>query len=338
MKKIITQLTAALALMLTSGILEATDFKFKFQSSDPSGVKNFQIQQQWAEPVGRMTGGRVAIEILPVGSVVSHTETLNAMGMGILDGHVSMTGYFSGKNPAFGLIGNTVGAWSAPEQLITYIYYGGGYELMNELYKPYGVKFVGGGATGLESFVSKKPLDGVADLKGLKLRAPEGLVQSVFAAAGAAPVNLPGSEVFTALSKGVIDAADYTVFSTNQEAGLNDIAPNPVYPGFHSLPLLEIAMGMKQWDKLPADIQEIMTISARDFAYNISTELKLADVEAVKAARANPKITIHDWSQEERKKFRAIACGQWEVYAKQSPNAQKVYDSITHFLEQQGLL
>ncbi|MCG2580210.1 MAG: TRAP transporter substrate-binding protein [Marinobacter sp.] len=316
----------------------AADFTFKFQSSDPAGVKNFEIQQAWADRVESMTGGRVEIDLLPVGSVVSHTETLGAMKMGVLDGHISVTGYFSGKDPAFGLIGNTVGAWSSPDQLIDYINYGGGYELMNELYEPYGVKFVGGGGTGLESFVSKKPLDGVEDLKGLKMRAPEGLVQSVFAAAGASPVNLPGSEVYTALSKGVIDAADYTVFSTNHEAGLNDIASHPVNPGFHSLPLLEIAMGLKAWEKLPEDIQVIMTVSARDFAQDISTQLAMADREAVNEARANPEITIHDWSAEERRKFRAIARDQWKVYAEQSPNAGKVYQSVTAYLESQGLL
>ncbi|GGX47247.1 TRAP transporter substrate-binding protein [Saccharospirillum salsuginis] len=317
---------------------QAADYSFKFQSSDPSGVKNFEIKQQWAERVERMSGGRVEIEILPVGSVVSHTETLDAIEMGILDGHISVTGYFSGKDPAFGLIGNTVGAWSSPDQLIDYIYYGGGYELMNELYEPYGVKFVGGGATGLEAFVSKKPLDGVDDLKGLKLRAPEGLVQSVFAAAGASPVNLPGSEVFTGLSKGVIDAADYTVFSTNHSAGMHEVAPHPVYPGFHSLPLLEVVMNLEEWNELPEDIQAILTVSARDFANDISTQLAMADVDAVKEAQANPDITIHNWSDAERKEFRAIARTQWEAYAEQSPNAQKVYDSVTAFLESQGLL
>ena len=317
---------------------QAADYTFKFQSSDPSGVKNFEIKQEWAERVERMSGGRVDIEILPVGSVVSHTETLDAIEMGVLDGHISVTGYFSGKDPAFGLVGNTVGAWSSPDQLIDFIYYGGGYELMNELYEPYGVKFVGGGATGLEAFVSKKPLDSVADLQGLKLRAPEGLVQSVFAAAGAAPVNLPSSEVYTALSKGVIDAADNTVFSTNHTSGLHDIAPHPVYPGFHSLPLLEVVMTLDEWNELPVDIQAIFTVSVRDFANDISTQLAMADVDAVKDARANPDITIHDWSDEERKKFRAIARTQWEKYSEQSPNAQKVYDTVTAYLESQGLL
>lgn len=334
------------ALKLIAGVVSSTlatgalaaDYNFKFQSSDPSGVKNFEIKQQWAERVEAMTDGRVSIEIMPVGSVVAHTETLDAIEAGILNGHISVTEYFSGKDPAFGLIGNTVGAWSNPNQLISYIYYGGGYELMNELYEPYGVKFVGGGATGLEAFVSSVPLDNVADLEGLKLRAPEGLVQSVFAAAGASPVNLPGSEVFTGLSKGVIDAADYTVFSTNHAAGMHDVAPHPVYPGFHSLPLLEVVMNLDEWNELPADIQAIFTTSTRDFAYDISTQLAMADVDAVKEARANPDITIHNWSDEERMKFRAIARTQWERYAEQSPNAQKVYESVTAYLESQGLL
>ncbi|RUM54827.1 MAG: C4-dicarboxylate ABC transporter substrate-binding protein [Marinomonas sp.] len=332
-----TLLTATLTGALSVSAF-AADYTFKFQSSDPSGDKNFQIQKEWTERVELMSGGRIKINLLPVGSVFKHTETLDGIKMGILDGQITATEFFSGKDAAFGLIGNTVGAWSDTSQLLQYINYGGGYELMNELYAPYGVKFIGGSTTGVESFVSRVPLNGVEDLKGLKLRAPEGLVQRVFAAAGAAPVNLPGSEVFTGLSKGVIDAADYTVFSTNQKAGMNDIATHPVQPGFHSLPLIDVSMSMKKWNKLPEDLQEIMTTSVRDFANDITTQLLIADQKAVKAAQEDPNITIHDWSAEERKKFRAIARTQWEEFAKQSPNAQKVYDSVTSYLEENGLL
>jgi TRAP-type mannitol/chloroaromatic compound transport system substrate-binding protein len=336
-----TLLKASLAAAVTGLIsLSATaaDFTFKIQSSDPAGDKNYQVQQEWAERVETLSGGRLDIELLPVGSVVKHTETLDAIKMGILDGHITATGYFSGKDPAFGLIGNTVGAWSSTQQLLQFINYGGGYELMTELYAPYGVKFVGGSTTGVESFVSKVPLDGVDDLKGLKLRAPEGLVQQVFAAAGAAPVNLPGSEVFTGLSKGVIDAADYTVFSTNQKAGMNDVAPHPVQPGFHSLPLIDISVSQKKWDKLPEDLQEILTVSVRDFAQDITTQLRIADQKAVAEAQANPAITLHNWSDEERKKFREIARTQWKLFAKSSDNAQKVYDVLTQYLTENGLL
>jgi TRAP-type mannitol/chloroaromatic compound transport system substrate-binding protein len=331
-------LTSAISLALLSTSAFAAEFNFKFQSSDPSGDKNFQVQKEWTERVERMSGGRIEIDLLPVGAVVKHTETLGAIKMGIIDGHITATGYFTGQDPAFGLIGNMVGAWSDTRQLLQYINYGGGYELMTELYAPYGVKYIGGSTTGVEAFVSKVPLNGVDDLKGLKLRAPEGLVQQVFAAAGATPVNLPGSEVFTGLSKGVIDAADYTVFSTNHQAGMNDVATHPVQPGFHSLPTIDISMSQKKWDKLPADLQEIMTVSVRYFAEDITTQLRIADQKAVKEAEANPDITIHDWSEEERKKFRQIAMGEWKKYAELSPNAKKVYDSITTYLKDSGLL
>lgn len=338
MNKLIKRTLLAGAFTLSAFSANAADFTLKIQSSDPSGDQNFQIQKAWADKLNKDSKGKIKINLLPVGSVVKHTETLGSIKMGILDGHVTATGYFSGKDPAFGLIGNMVGAWSDTSQLLDYMNNGGGNELMSELYKPYGVKFVGASTTGVESFVSKVPLNGVDDLKGLKLRAPEGLVQQVFAAAGAAPVNLPGSEVFSALSKGVIDAADYTVFSTNQKNGLNDIASHPVQPGFHSLPLIDVSISQKKWNKLPKDLQALLVQSVKDFAQNITSTLKKADAKAVAEAKKNPKIIIHDWSAKERKKFRSIARTQWELFAKRSPNAKKVFDSVTSYLKAKNLL
>jgi TRAP-type mannitol/chloroaromatic compound transport system substrate-binding protein len=182
------------------------------------------------------------------------------------------------------------------------------------------------------------PLDGVDDLAGVKIRAPEGLVQSVFAAAGASPVNLPGSEVFTSLDKKVIDAADYSVFSTNQAQGLNEVAPHPVYPGFHSMPLVEISMNKDKWDALPEDLQQVMTQSVRDFARVQVAALAEADAAAVAEAEAGGTITVHDWSDEERNKFRGIAMGEWEKVAGQSPAAQQVYDALTAYLTEKGLV
>lgn len=174
MKMLKKAMLAATVTGLLSTSALAADFTLKIQSSDPSGDLNYQLQEDWAERVEKMSNGRIEIHLLPVGSVVKHTETLDAIKLGVIDGHVTATGYFSGKDPAFGLIGNMVGAWSDTTQLLQYMNYGGGNELMTELYAPYGVHFIGASTTGVESFVSKKPLNGVDDLKGLKLRAPEG--------------------------------------------------------------------------------------------------------------------------------------------------------------------
>lgn len=330
-------LSAGAALALAAPAM-AQEFSLRFQSSDPSGNPNFVLQQGWAADVAEKSGGRIAIDLMPVESIVAHNETQDAIATGILDGHVTDLSYFSGKDPAFGLMGNPVGAWSDPEQMLDFVENGGGAELLNQIMNPYGLQFIGATTPGLEALVSAVPLDGVDDLAGVKIRAPEGLVQSVFAAAGAAPVNLPGSEVFTSLDKKVIDAADYSVLSTNQAQGLNEVAPHPVYPGFHSMPLVEISMNKAKWDALPEDLQKVMTQSVRDFARVQVAALAEADAAAVAEAEAGGTITIHDWPAEERAKFRAIAMGEWEKVAAQSPAAQQVYDALTAYLTEKGLV
>lgn len=316
----------------------AQDYSLRFQSSDPAGNPNFVLKQAWAERVNALSNGRISIEMLPVGTIVQHTETLDAVASGIIDGHVTDTSYFTGKDAAFGLIANPVGAYGSPAEMLNFIEYGGGKDLMNELLNPYGLQFIGATTPGLEAFISKVPLEGVDDLKGLKMRAPEGLVQNVFAAAGAAPVNLPGSEVFTSLDKGVIDAADYTVFSTNHQQGMHGVAGHPVYPGFHSMPLVEVSINKATWDGMPADLQAILEISVRDFARDMTSQLAMRDAVAVAEANADPNITVHNWSAAERAKFRAIAKTQWVAVAEKSANAQRVYDVLTAYLSEQGLL
>ncbi|MDO6732688.1 hypothetical protein Q4577_21920 [Marinovum sp. 2_MG-2023] len=96
----------------------AQDFKLKFQSSDPAGNPTYMIEQEWAQRVSDASGGRLSIEMLPVDSVVSYNETHDAVGAGILGGHITAVAYASGKDPAFALIGNTVGAWSSPYEML----------------------------------------------------------------------------------------------------------------------------------------------------------------------------------------------------------------------------
>lgn len=327
--------TAVLAFVATGAL--AQEYTLQIQSSDPAGDPNYQRWQEWAKEIGERTDGRVEVNLMSVGSVVDFQETLDAVGAGILDGHVTDTSYFAGKDPAFGLIGNPTGAWSDPREMLKFFNEGGGHELMNELVEPYGVQFVGATTPGLEAFVSDVPLEGVDDLKGLKLRAPAGLVQRVFGAAGASPVNLPTSEVFTALDKGVVDAADYSVFHVNQSQGLHEIARHPVYPGFHSMPLIELSVNKAKWDSLPEDIQKIFEETVAEVAEKTIAEVDEKDAAAIEEAKAQGA-TIHDWSDEERAKFRTIATSEWEKVAGESENAQKVYDTLTNFLREEGLL
>ena len=332
--------TLAIAVASTFGAASAlaADYEWTFQTSAQAGDNFFAIEEAWAERVETMSGGRIDINLVPVGTVVAHNETLDAVGAGILQGHVTDPSYFSGKDPAFAMLGNLVGAWSEPKQMFNYMNYGGGKELFNELVNPYGLQFLGASATGVEAFLSTKPIRTVEDLKGIKMRAPEGMVQEVFAAAGASPVNLPGSEVYTSLEKGVIDAADYTVISTNHAQGMHEFAKYPLYPGFHSMPVIEVSMNKAIYDDLPADLKMILEVSVRDFAYDMVNRLDVANAAAVVEINNDPNIEIINWSDEERSKFRGIAKSQWANWASRSDMAGKAFDSVSGYLVDAGLM
>ncbi|MEC9401217.1 MAG: TRAP transporter substrate-binding protein [Pseudomonadota bacterium] len=328
-------LTSLFALSVFSAPTAATaaDYNCPSQTSQTAGEPGFINKQKWAENVEKMSGGRIEIEILPIGAVVPHTDTLDAVGSGILQGHLTDPSYFAGKDPAFAMMGNLVGAWSDPFELIGFMQSGGGHELYAELVEPYGVHFIGAAATEPEAFVSSVPIRSVEDLKGVKMRAPEGMVYEIFSKAGASPVALPGSEVFTALDKGVVQAADYTVFATNQSQGMNDVAHYPLYPGFHSLPLIDISMTKSIWDELPDDLKAVLNASVDQFIFDHVYSVRKLDAAAVEEAKANPEIEIVNWSGDERAKFRRIAQQEWENWAGKNDLTQRYYDAVVAYLK-----
>lgn len=208
--------------------------EWKAQSLWQAGTLPHQLFENFARRVGERSEGRLTIEPLAVNSIVSSPESLDAVGAGILQAQHSGPGYFSGKDAAFALLGDLQGGFENPEQMQQWMETGGGLALARELYARYNVYFVGGVWFGMESLVSKKPIRKLDDFKGVKIRAPQGLGQDIFLRLGAAPVNLPGSEVYTALERGVVDASDWGTLSMNQDLGFHKLAPYPIFPGYHS--------------------------------------------------------------------------------------------------------
>jgi TRAP-type mannitol/chloroaromatic compound transport system substrate-binding protein len=311
--------------------------QWKMQSYWQSGTLPQQLFERFAQRVGELSDGRLAIEALAVNAVVQPPESLDAVGAGVLDGHNGGPAYFTGKDAAFALIGDPQGAFDTPYQMQMWMSYGGGNELARELYARYGVHFVAGVWYGQESLVSKRPLRTLADFKGVKIRAPQGMSGDIFSLLGAAPVQLPGSEVYTALERGVVDASDWGTLSMNEDLGYHKLARYPSYPGFHSMPMGEISINQAKWDALSPDLKAVIEAAAQDFALAMIQQNYLADATvAVEAERRGFEPV--DLPEAERQKFREIARGVWKEYASRSPMAQKAYDSQIAFLKRLGLL
>lgn len=319
------------------GAWAQTPIKWKLLTLWAAGTLPQKLNEQFAERVKAMSGGRLVIEVLPGGSVVAPTESLDALQAGVIDAQQGGTAYFTTKDAAFSLLGDLQGGWDNPTQAQQWLEYGGGKDLARELYRKYNAFFVTGVWYGTESVLSKKPVRTLADFKGMKVRAPVGMGQDIWKALGASPVNLPGSEVYTALERGVVDASDWGTLAMNQDLGYHKLAKYPSYPGFHSMPMGDLAVNLKKWNALPDDLKQIVEVAGRDLVREMVQRHAIDDQ---RIARDAGKLGFEpfDLPAAERQKFREVARGVWTTYAGRSPMARKVLDSQLAFMRDLALI
>ncbi len=248
----------------------AAPVKMRIQTAVPSASIYFELLKRMGDRIDRMSAGRLKMEFLPDGAVVPAFEILDAVDKGIVEGGYAWTHYWSGKNPTAGLFSNPMaGAGVGLDQLshVAWIYEGGGYDLYRKLYKdvlkvnvePIFVQPMGPDPLGW----FKTPIASVADFKKMKYRSPPGITGEIFKEMGVAAVALPGGEIVPSAQRGVIDAAEWIGPADDLNLGLQTVWKNYYLQGLHqSTDIGEILINKTVWDKLPADLKEIVRTAA----------------------------------------------------------------------------
>jgi TRAP-type mannitol/chloroaromatic compound transport system substrate-binding protein len=309
--------------------------KWKAQAHVGIGLIEYQVFENFCKRVKVMTNGRLEITPYPAESITPTFEVLNAVKNNVLQAAMSAAVYWSGKDPAFAALGDLTAAWTHPMEATTFFNQLGGLEMLREVYKPFNVYAVGTIFYGIESMPSKKPLRRVEDLKGQRWRCTQGMAAEWLKRCGASVVIIPGSEIYSALEKGVVDGADWGLPNTNYRTNLHQVAKYFNYPGFHSMPTLDITVNQAQWNKLPEDIKQILTTSVKELSWEMAEKEAVEDVKAIKAMK-EAGCTAIAWSDEDITKARKIAMEVWDDWAQKSPMTKKVVEKSKEWLRQLG--
>ena len=224
------------------------------------------------ERVAAMTGGAFRIEPFAAGEIVPGLEVLDAVQAGSVECGHTASYYYVGKNPAFAF-GTAVPFGLTALQQNAWLYYGGGQEAMDELFADFGTTSFPAGNTGAQmGGWFKRPIEGLASLKGLKMRIP-GLGGKVMASLGVNVQVLPGGEIYLALERGAIDAAEFTGPYDDDKLGLPKAAPYYYYPGWWEPgPTLMALVNRKAWSQLPREYQEMFSTAC--YESNLSMHSK----------------------------------------------------------------
>ncbi|SEL86567.1 TRAP transporter substrate-binding protein [Halomonas daqiaonensis] len=333
--------TLASAALAFAGSVHAAE-DLKVQTSFNSGDFAYQyLQENWVPKLKEMTGGDVTINLMPIGSVVPYKETMEAVAMGLLDGDMTAPAYFTGKDPAFALMGDLIAGYDKPSQFLDFCQNGGGEEVLQKAIDAQvgdKVEVVGCGPYKREALVAAVPIHSVEDLEGVKIRSPEGLAAAVFERAGATPVNIPFSEVYTSLQQGVVDAADASAYVNNDASGMHDIAKYPIYPGIHSMSSQQFTLNQQTWESLSEEDQQALSQWFYDAFHDLAGAVQEQDEKLVARDKQKDDMTVIDWPQEERDQFREIARGAWEAFGEKSELAQQALQAHLDYMKEKGLL
>jgi len=245
----------------------------KMQGAWGSGIFK-EFAEDYVRRVNEMSGGSLSIDYLDVDAVVKTAEMQTAVHNGVIDAAHFVTAYWYSKNASASLFGTgPCWGWTA-NQLLGWLHYGGGMELYNELIQDVLrldlVGFFSGPMPAQPLGWFREPVDGVADMEGLKYRTV-GLAANVMQAMGMSVVQIPGGEIQPAMERGLIDAAEFNNPTSDKDFGMQDVAKNYYLASFHqSQETFEIIFNKTLFDNLSVTHQAILKYASEAASADMS--------------------------------------------------------------------
>ena len=219
--------------------------------------------QRFADYASEITDGTLEVDLKANGELSSGTQgAFDAVTSGAADAYHAAAYYYIGQSMAMGFFTAVPFGMTAVE-LNTWMYHGGGQELMNETHEEFGMRAFLAGNTGLQGGGwFRKEINSAADWEGLKYRMP-GLGGIAIAKLGASSITMAGSEIYQALQSGAVDGAEWIGPASDESLGLQEAAPIYYSAGFHEPGSgLSVSLNLDRWDSLSGSHQKAIEVAA----------------------------------------------------------------------------
>ncbi len=251
---------AGAAALATPALAESHGTTLKMQAAWGGGIF-LENAQSFASRVNEMSGGSLTIEVLSVNSVVKTSQMQDAVHRGVLDAAHYVPAYWYGKSKAASLFGTgPCFGWSSQE-VLGWVYAGGGMDLFNELMDTLQlnvVSFFNSPMPAQPLGWFKDPVTDAAQMKGLKYRTV-GLAADVMLEMGMSVVQLPGGEIQPAMKSGLIDAAEFNNPTSDRDFGMQDVSKTYMLASYHqSQEFFEVTINKDKFNALSDEHKAII--------------------------------------------------------------------------------
>jgi TRAP-type mannitol/chloroaromatic compound transport system substrate-binding protein len=286
-----------------------------------------------AELIGRMSEGRLTVQVFGAGEIVPAFESMDAVASGTVEMGHGAPYYWQGKVPAASYIAAIPFGLTAMEQN-AWFYYGGGQELADKVYAEMGAKFFPSGNTGVQmGGWFNKEMNSLADYEGLKMRIP-GLGGKVVAVAGGTVVNLPGGEIPPALQSGAIDATEWVGPYNDLAFGLHRAARYYYYPGWHEpATVLDNFINLAAWNGLSDELKAIVEAANRAVNVSVLSEFLARNNDSLETLVNEHGVELRPFNDEILAGLGRLAGEVMNAEAEADPLSREVLNSLLTFRE-----
>jgi TRAP-type mannitol/chloroaromatic compound transport system substrate-binding protein len=255
----------------------APELRWRLTSSFPKSLDTiYSAAEIFSKAVAEATDNKFQIQVFSAGEIVPAIAAADAVQNGTVEMCHTSSYYYFGKDPTFAF-GTAVPFGLNTRMQNAWMYHGGGMELMNDFYKKYNIIGFPAGNTGAQmGGWFRKEIKDVADMRGLKMRIG-GFAGTVISKVGVVPQQIPGGEIYTALERGTIDAAEWVGPYDDARLGFHKVAPYYYYPGWwEGGPMIHNFVNLEKWNSLSPAYRSIVRSAS-----SVANEWMVAKYDAV---------------------------------------------------------
>jgi TRAP-type mannitol/chloroaromatic compound transport system substrate-binding protein len=310
---------------------------WRLASSFPKTLDTiFGAADVFSRRVAQLTDGRFQIRAFAGGEIVPGLQVMDAVQAGTVEMGHTASYYYYGKDAAFAFDCAVPFGLTSRQQTAWYEQ-GGGRELMREFFRGYGVVNFLGGNTGTQmGGWYRKPVKSVDDIKGMKIRIG-GMAGRVMERMGAVPQQIAGADVYPALEKGTIDAAEWVGPYDDEKLGLYKVAPHYYAPGWWEAgPQLSLFVGIKAWEKLPKQYQGAIEVASYEAHVVMQAEYDAKNPAAL-ARLLKAGVKLNNFSKPIMDAAYAASTQVMEEEALKNAKFKKIYEPWKRFRQDQNM-
>jgi TRAP-type mannitol/chloroaromatic compound transport system substrate-binding protein len=313
------------------------EVKWRLTSGFPKSLDTiYGAAEVFAKYVSEATDGRFQVQVFAAGEIVGTFQAADAVGNGTVEMAHTASYYYVGKDPTFALA-TAIPFGLNSRQMNAWLYHGGGQDLLNEFYAKHNIHALPGGNTGCQmGGWFRKEIKTVSDLQGLKMRIG-GLAGQVIQKLGAVPQQIAAGDIYPALERGTIDAAEWVGPYDDEKLGFNKVAPFYYYPGWwEGGPELHYMFNTAKWNALPKTYKAIAAAAAGYANIDMQAKYDARNPAALRRLLSGGA-QLRPYPQEIMEASLKASNELYEDLSTKNPDWKKVYESYRNFRTEQYL-